>query len=128
MEMDIERLERELAEAQRRVETAVDSSRGAGDALSGRRWRRRRAGAELAAAEAEYAAARDAESAAERALAAARGEEYVVPFDIGVRWRGGGPLPHLLSWGSRSFVAFYLDTRDESLGLAEFKGCVSVKI
>jgi hypothetical protein len=77
---------------------------------------------------------------------AARGEEYAVPFELGVRWSGGAPLPHLLSSGLRSFVAFYLEEPDpnwdgtytrivdptdvtvESLALAEFKGSVAVKL
>jgi hypothetical protein len=88
----------------------------------------------------------DDEAEAERALAAARGEEHAVPFDIGVRWSGGAPLPHLLSCGHRSFVAFYLDVSDPdwdgryttivdptdeapaSLALAEFERCRAVKL
>lgn len=49
---------------------------------------------------------------AERALAAACGEEHAVSVDLGVRWSGGAPLPHLLSSGHRTFVAFYLDEPD----------------
>ena len=126
--MAVERLERELAEAQQRVDAAVERLPTEADA-----------GVELDAALAE-------QWAAERTLAAARGEEYAVPFDLGVRWSGGAPLPHLLSSGMRSFVAFYLDEPDPdwdgtyvtvvdprdgteaSLALAEFKGSVAVKL
>jgi hypothetical protein len=93
-----------------------------------------------------FSAALDEQLAAERALAAARGEEYAVPFELGVVWSGGAPLPHLLSSGHRTFVAFYLDVPDpnwdgtytrivdptadtaESLALAELKGAVAVKM
>ena len=96
--------------------------------------------------DAAFSAALDEQGAAERRLAAARGEEYAVPFELGVVWSGGAPLPHLLSSGLRSFVAFYLEERDpdwdgtyvrmvdptddavESLALAEFKGAVAVKM
>ena len=96
--------------------------------------------------QAAFSAALDEQLAAERRLAAARGEEYAVPFELGVRWSGGAPLPHLLSSGHRAFVAFYLDVPDpdwdgtytrivdptddriESLALAEFKGVVAVKM
>ena len=125
--MALERLEKELAEAQQRVEAALER---------------------LPTAEAWAAldVAQDERLAAERALAAARGEEYAVPFELGVRWSGGAPLPHLLSSGMRSFVAFYLDEPDpawdgtyirvvdprdeaeQALALAEFKGSEAVKL
>jgi len=35
-----------------------------------------------------------------------------VPFELDVPWSGGAPLPHLLSSGVRSFVAFYLEEPD----------------
>jgi hypothetical protein len=126
--MTVERLERELAEARKRVETAM---------------KRLPTEAEAGAA---FAAALDEQWAAERALAAARGEEYAVPYELAVRWSAGAPLPHLLSSGTRSFVAFYLeepdpdwdgtyvrvvdptDETEESLALAEFKGSVAVKL
>jgi hypothetical protein len=96
--------------------------------------------------EAAFSAALDEQRAAERRLAAARGEEYAVPFELGVVWSGGAPLPHLLSSGHRAFVAFYLEEFDpewdgtytrvvdpaddkvEPLALAEFKGAVAVKM
>jgi hypothetical protein len=94
----------------------------------------------------EFSAALDDQAEAERALAAARGEEHAIPFELGVRWSVGAPLPHLLTSGKGTFVAFYLaehdpdwdgtyvrivDPTDEepaSLALAEFKGCAAVKL
>ncbi len=125
--MDVARLEKRLWEARKHVDTATK--------------RLHRGGADLA--EAFLAAAEQA--AAERALAAARGEPHAIPFELGVRWSGGAPLPHLLSSGRRSFVAFYLEpdpdwdgtsvrvvdsTSEEpaALALAEFKGCSAVKL
>jgi hypothetical protein len=125
---EVERLERELAAAQKRVEKATK--------------RLPRKGSDQAA----FSAALDEQLAAERRLAAARGEEYAVPFELGVAWSGGAPLPHLLSSGHRALVAFYLQEVDpdwdgtyarivdprtdavESLALAEFKGVVAVKM
>ena len=49
-------------------------------------------------------AAWEQELAAERDLAAARGEQYAKVIDIGPRWSGGAPLPHLMSNGSRAFI------------------------
>lgn len=37
---------------------------------------------------------------AERRLAAARGEQWAEPIDLGVTWDAGAPLPHFLSNGS----------------------------
>jgi len=42
--------------------------------------------------------------AAERALAKARGEPYADTLDLGVRWSGGAPLPHVVSNGSRAIL------------------------
>jgi hypothetical protein len=126
--MELERLESELTEARRRVEAAMKKPPNEADADAG------------------FSAALDEQWAAERTLAAARGEEYAVPFELGIRWSAGAPLPHLLSSGLRSFVAFYLEVPDpnwdgtyvrivdptdgtvESLALAEFKGSVAVKL
>ena len=126
--MEVDRLQQELAEAQRRFAKAMKKlpKRGADQAA--------------------FSAALDEQLAAERRLAAARGEEYAVPFELGVRWSGGAPLPHLLSSGHRSFVAFYLDVPDpswdgsytrivdpaddkvEALAIAELQGVVAVKM
>ena len=51
---------------------------------------------------------------AERDLAAARGEQYARVIDIGPRWDVGAPLPHLVSNGSRAFVACLADQPDPS--------------
>lgn len=50
-------------------------------------------------------AALEEELTAERDLAAARGEQYANVIDIGSRWDTGAPLPHLVSNGSRAFIA-----------------------
>jgi len=42
--------------------------------------------------------------AAERSLAAARGEEYAEVIDLGVRWDVGAPLPHLIAGGLRAAI------------------------
>jgi hypothetical protein len=126
--VEVERLRRELEAAQQRVEKAMQ--------------RLPKKGADQDA----FSAALDEQRAAERRLAAARGEEYAVPFELGVVWSGGAPLPHLLSSGQRAFVAFYLEEVDpdwdgtyarivdpradtvESLALAELEGAVAVKM
>ena len=41
---------------------------------------------------------------AERALAAARGEQYAEVIDVGARWDVGAPLPHLLTAGGSAYV------------------------
>ena len=48
--------------------------------------------------------AADDPSIAERALAAARGEQYAEEIDIGVAWDAGAPLPHVLTNGSRTLI------------------------
>jgi hypothetical protein len=123
------RLERDLADATKRVDRALKRLPNGGEDAG-----------------AAFTAARDEQLSAERALAAWRGEEHAVPFDLGVQWSSGAPLPHLLSSGQRSFVAFHLDEPDpawdfsdvrvvdprdevaESLALAEFTGCTAVKL
>ena len=42
---------------------------------------------------------------AERDLAAAHGEQYAQVIETGPRWDAGAPLPHVISSGSRAFVA-----------------------
>src|SRR6185503_678550 len=51
---------------------------------------------------------------AEREIAQARGEEYAVPCDLGVKWDTGAPLPHVLCSGYRTFLIFILDEPDPS--------------
>lgn len=64
--------------------------------------------------------------------AAAQGEEYAVPLDIGLQWDVGAPMPQLLSSGLRSFVAFYLQATHadspELVGSAEFTRCLALKL
>jgi hypothetical protein len=93
-----------------------------------------------------WLAARDNELAAERALAAHRGEPYAVVIDIGVRWDIGAPLPHLVTNGSRATVICRVgepdpgwdgtyvtivspsDDTDDLWAIIELWGCSSVRI
>jgi hypothetical protein len=93
--MDPKRLSHELDQARRRSERATKRLRDGG-----------------AQALVEFRAAMDARLDAERALAAARNQEHAVPFDLGVQWDVGAPLPHLLASGLRTFLAFYLSEPD----------------
>jgi hypothetical protein len=52
-----------------------------------------------------WRAAQDDQLQAERDLAAACGEQYAHVIEIGPLWDVGAPLPHLISNGSRAFVA-----------------------
>jgi hypothetical protein len=61
---------------------------------------------------AAWRAARRDQLQAERDLAAARGEQYAQVIDLGLRWDIGAPLPHLISNGSRTFVACRADQPD----------------
>ncbi len=49
-------------------------------------------------------AARQRVLAAERTLAAARGEQYAEVIDLGVQWDAGAPLPHLVAGGLRAAI------------------------
>jgi hypothetical protein len=127
--VDLKRLSRELDQARRRSDHATKRLRDGG-----------------AEAEVEFRAAMEAQLNAERALAAARNEEHAVPFDLGVQWDVGAPLPHLLTSGLRTLLAFYLsepdpewngsyvrvvDPSDEepaTLALIEFLACSAVKM
>lgn len=82
----------------------------------------------------------------ERAVAAAKGEEYAEPLEFPVRWCSGAPLPHLLVNDHKAFLIFLVDQPDpqwdgtyvtiknpadgaaEPLALVEFTGCVSAKL
>lgn len=84
--------------------------------------------------------------AAERDLAASRGEEYAVPLDFPVLWNIGAPLPQLLVSGRRALLIFLVRVHDpnwdgtyatmkdpaspdpERLALVEFKRCFSAKL
>jgi hypothetical protein len=56
----------------------------------------------------ELTSASEAVPQAERALAAAKGEEYALPLEFPVRWDTGAPLPHLLQSDERTFLFFLL--------------------
>ena len=83
----------------------------------------------------------------ERAVAAARGEEYAEPLAFPVRWCTGAPLPHLLVNDQRAILIFlvsqpdphwddtYVTIKDpaddaaaESLAMVEFSGCAAAKL
>jgi hypothetical protein len=94
----------------------------------------------------EYRAARSALLEAERALAAARGEEHAVQLPFPVRWNTGAPLPQVLLSDTRTFVIFVVETVDpdwdgtyvtvksaasdeaEDLALVEFHRCTSARL
>jgi hypothetical protein len=94
----------------------------------------------------EFRAARTAVLQAERNLAAAKGEEYVVPIEFPVCWDTGAPLPYLLQNDYRTFLAFFLREVDpnwdgtyvtvrnpnsslsEKLALVEFERCICTKM
>jgi hypothetical protein len=92
----------------------------------------------------EFRAAHQAVLAAERALAAARGEPYAVPLEFPVPWDTGAPLPHMLQNDNRTFLVFLLGStppdRDGSyvtavgpkdagdLAIVEFHSCASAKM
>jgi hypothetical protein len=92
--------------------------------------------------EAQLVAAREAQTTgrearaklleAERALAAARNEEYAEPIDFPVQWDVGAPMPHVVMNDYRCFLAFYLHEPEseasESLALVEFERCISAKL
>lgn len=80
----------------------------------------------------EFHAAIKAELVAERALAAAQGQEHAVPIELPVLWDIGAPLPHLLQNDYQAFLIFFVrdPVPNESpaafqLAVVEFKGCVS---
>ena len=49
---------------------------------------------------------------AERELAAARGEPWAEPIDLGVEWDVGAPLPHLVSNGSTAVLLCHASITD----------------
>lgn len=83
---------------------------------------------------------------AERALAAAKGEEYAVEIPFPVSWDTGAPLPHLMRSDYRTFLVFRLQNIDphrdgtyvhvrhagsidvEKLGVVEFERCICAKM
>jgi len=94
----------------------------------------------------EYIAANQEQLAAERILAAAKGEEYAIPVDFPYQWDTGAPLPHLLRNDYRTFLTFfirkydpqwdgsYVTVRDPSdpspcsIAVVEFIRCISAKL
>ena len=84
--------------------------------------------------------------AAERALAAARGEEHAVSIEFPVEWDTGAPIPCLLQRDNRTFVTFFLkehdpnwdgtyvtvrepsDSQPQRIAVVEFKHCHSAKM
>lgn len=91
----------------------------------------------------QASAARQRRLELERSTAAELGLPYAERVELGVRWDTGTPMPVLLS-GLRTFVAFYLRSRDSrsdrpapvvrdppadhGIGIVEFKQVTSVKI
>ena len=91
-------------------------------------------------------AAHDAVFQAERALAAAKGEQYAVLIDFPARWDVGAPCPHLLQSDYRTFLVFFLPDVDpnwdgtwikirrpdsqeaQKLAVVEFQGCICTKM
>jgi hypothetical protein len=49
---------------------------------------------------------------AERELAAARGEQYAVPIDLGVQWDTGAPLPHVIANGADTYIVCHANVPD----------------
>jgi hypothetical protein len=94
----------------------------------------------------EFAAAQEALLAAERSLAAAKGEPHAVPIAFPVSWDIGAPLPYLLQNDNRTFLVFlrrdddpawdgsYVNVRraddpcSSNLTIVEFKRCVCTKM
>jgi len=94
----------------------------------------------------EFEAATVAVHDAERALAAAKGEQYAMEISFPVAWSTGAPLPHLLRSDYRTFLVFFLREIDprwdgtyvhvrhpggpdiEKLGVVEFERCICTKM
>jgi hypothetical protein len=94
----------------------------------------------------EVTAASEKVLQSERALAAAKNEEYAAPLDFPVRWDSGAPSPHLLQSDYRTFLFFLLPdhvpdtngeylqtspsdaTHGEVIGLVEFERCHCTKM
>jgi hypothetical protein len=74
--------------------------------------------------------------AAERCLAAARGEPHAVPIEFPVLWDAGAPLPHLLRNDYRTFLLFLIgqqgnsrpQIRSDRIAIVEFKRCICAKM
>ncbi len=61
------------------------------------------------------------------------GDEKALPFDLGIRWNAGAPLPHLFQSEYRTFLTFYLYEQDPDwngaysasarIAIIEWRGC-----
>ena len=128
--MQADDLERKLAAARERLQTAVAN------------LARKHKGGEWE----EYRSANSAVLRLGRELACANGEEYAHASDFPVRWDAGAPLPHVLANDHYTFLIFCLrelgsigdgtqvivvepvDSRLEPLALVEFKRCAAFKM
>lgn len=86
-----------------------------------------RAGREWGWLSAEVAACDDRLRELQRAAAAEQGLPYAEPFDLGLQWDRGAPMPQLVT-GARTFAAFYLEGEDDGIGVVEFVSPLALKI
>jgi hypothetical protein len=130
MNEDLDQFEKELEEANKRLERASDDLDDKQEGTEWDAWR---------AADSEVLTL-------ERRLAAAKGEPYAVPADFPVRWDVGAPLPFLLCNDNKAFLTFHASEPDLSpdgvnvkvidpaslesltLCLVTIKGCISAKL
>jgi hypothetical protein len=121
----IEKLEQNLALAEARLAAASRNS----------------ASLQPGPARQEFATAWHEKLTAERALAAAKGEEYAVPIDFPIAWDVGAPLPFVIQNEYRTLLTFFLrdydphwdgsyatvrepaDPTPHSIAVVEFKRC-----
>ena len=128
--MSVHEIEQRMIVAKERLERAMQAAR-----------------ARLRADEqAEYWAADDAVLVLERELAAAKGDEHVVPLEFPVKWDAGCPLPHLLCNDWKALLTFIVrenkpgsdgssvevigpaDDKARPLALVEFTPCIAAKL
>lgn len=125
---DIEKIERQLQQAQERLRQALAAFSTPGGGLK------------------EWDTADQEVLRLERRLAAAKGEEYAERLAFPVKWDIGAPLPHLMRNDYRALLAFLVsepdpnwdgtyitvkspaDAEPEPLALVEFEGCISAKL
>jgi hypothetical protein len=65
----------------------------------------------------------DEELVHQRESAAARGEEYAVPYELGVKYDAGAPEVELYCNGLDAFLAFYTNEDFREIGLVQFAHC-----
>src|SRR5262245_15649662 len=92
-DVPLDQLERLLAAAQERQQTALAALRGK---HQGGEWE-------------TYRAAHDELLVLERRVAAAKGEPHAIPLEFPLRWDIGAPLPHLIRNDNQTFLTFLLD-------------------